>query len=163
MGNVPKNVGAQLLVKRCISEHEPGDDSWQDGAGVNRQDALSALLIVSGVFTAGSSGTSKLHIRVQESDEDGSWNDDLVEAFDHDIAIASGGDAHFCYTLPIDLSGAKKWIRPGVKIAIGDATAGSDYALTANIVLGGLVEKPHSDYDLDSDKGYSDHDLSGVA
>jgi len=158
MGSNPKDVAAKLIVKRSLQEHEPADDTDKFGDGIDRSGALSGLLIVAGTCNVASGdGTAVLTISVQHSDEDDNYDDDLVEAFTHNLVATETGEMKYCYVLPLDLSAAQKWIRPTVKLADGDITTIDEHTMTGVFVLGGLVEKPHADYDSD---GYDDNDLS---
>lgn len=159
MGMVPKNFGAKVITKRTIEVHEPTSGDDNHGAGIDRDGAESALLIVSGLFTADQDGSVALAVKVRHSDEDDNYDDDHVETITKTITAASAGVARFCFTLPIDLSGAQRWISPSVKLTQTTLTM-SDHAVAAVVVLGGLVEKPHADFDGD---GYMDNDLSDVA
>lgn len=160
MGDNPRNVASKLIVKRSLQEHEPADNTDKNGDGVNRDGSLSGMLIVAGTFTAGSTGTAVLTTVIQHSDEDDNYDDVFVAAVTHNIVVGSTGVAKYCFVLPIDFSGAQKWIRPVVNLNGSDVAAVSAHTMTGVFVLGGLVEKPDDNYD---GSGYADHDLSDVS
>jgi len=165
VGSNPKDVGAKLVAKRCFTEYEPGDGTEIKGDAVDRIGALSGV----GIITAranitagqGAANTGKLKIDVQHSSTTTDGDFTSLSDKEVDFIASATGVADLFLALPVDLSGAKKYVRVVGTLTSNDLTftTTDEHIMSGALVLGGLAEKPDDAYDSD---GYADHDLADI-
>ena len=163
MAFFPTDVAAQLLAKRGKIEYEPGDDSKIEGQKIDRIGAQSGLALVMGVVnvTDASGESIKLEIEIEDSPTDTDGDFEEYEKKEIEIPMDDTGTAEIFHALPVNLKGAKKYVRVNAKVDSDGNTinAEDDFALATALVLGGFDDKPNEDFYRD---GYSDHDLEDV-
>jgi hypothetical protein len=147
MGFFPTDVASQLAVRTAVAPQAAVDDTPITGAGIDRLDMLSAVLVASFGFTTASGAaadTVTVDITIQHSDDDGV--DDAYSDFETAQYVITVDDNDGAYTadvvLPVLLKPAKRYVRAVVELThAGDGTLSAGLA-SAVLVGGGLVVKP---------------------
>ena len=170
MGHFPPNVAATLVAKRGRMVGAPVDNTDykmpDEGEGVDRQGYQSALVLVAAALNISAisgDNTSTITVQVEHSETttDGDF-ENFGSAVVRSVVAEATGIAHTLMAIPLDLTGAKRYLRAKAKVTSGANTFTTTipHSLGAAFVLGGGPVKPDAAYDTPA---YHDENLADIA
>lgn len=147
-----RNLGAYSIMAGHLADHEPSDDTYVNGAAVDRQaygNPLSCTAIF-GVHFATASGMAGAKItaaiEVQGDDNSSFTSATSLKTDTYEFTWAANGDNKASLRLPVDLSGAERYVRIRIKITDSGTVTTSERVLTGCLLLHGLEYAPDSNF-----------------
>jgi hypothetical protein len=150
-----ENMASNLVVKRCKKASTAADDTYVDGAILDRladyaRCPQSLLAIVTAWFTwdtgSGASDTNTLTIKVEHGDASNLSDAATLDSDTYTYTWAADGAADGVHMLPVDLSSAKRYIRVSAKLTAAHSPTIADQYIASCVVLGGMDQVASSNF-----------------
>jgi hypothetical protein len=155
MGFFPTDVAAQLAPRLAIAPQEFDDGVEIEGEEIGRLGMLSATVNVALSFETAAGDPDdvvNVTVTVEQSPDAVDW-DDYLESVQTIAVDDNDGEWSALVVIPVNLKGADSHVRVLVQVdhvGAGGFAADSTF-LSAELVTGGLVEKPDA---VHADGGY---------
>jgi hypothetical protein len=152
MTSFPTHAPALLIGKKGFKSQTAANDTYLNGAAVDRIGARSGLAVVLACFTtaAGAAGaTNTLTVKVEHDSDSSFGTAATLKAYTKVLTWAANGANEIYAFVPLDLTLAKRYVRVCAKLASAGTVTISLQEIAASVVLAGLDDVPASAYDAD--------------